>query len=51
MSARGFIHEQEALVQRLADALASGEWDKKYGYLRTQPYVTGAMRLITAVPG
>jgi len=51
MLARGFIHEQEALVQRLADALASGEWDKKYGYLRTQPYFTGAMRLITAVPG
>jgi len=50
MSAWGFIRpeEQEVLVLRLADALASGEWDRKYGYLRTQPYFTGAMRLITA---
>jgi SAM-dependent methyltransferase len=50
MSAWGFIREQEPLVRRLAEALESGEWDRKYGYLRTQPYFTGAMRLITAVP-
>jgi len=50
MSAWGFIREQEVLVRRLAEALASGEWDKKYGHLRTQPYFTGAMRLITSVP-
>jgi SAM-dependent methyltransferase len=48
MSAWGFIQEQDVLVQRLANALSSGEWDKKYGFLRTQPYFTGAMRLITA---
>jgi SAM-dependent methyltransferase len=53
MSAWGFIpqEQQAALVQRLADALASGQWDKKYGHLRTQPYFTGAMRLITSFPG
>jgi len=51
MSAWGFIQEQESLVQRLAEALASGEWDRKYGHLRTQPYFTGAMRLIRAVRG
>jgi len=52
MSAWGFIQPevQEVLVQRLAGALASGEWDRKYGQLRTQPYFTGAMRLITAMP-
>jgi len=52
MSAWGFFQPevQEVLVQRLAGALASGEWDRKYGQLRTQPYFTGAMRLITAMP-
>lgn len=38
------------LVQRLADALASGAWDKQYGHFRTQESFTGALRLITAQP-
>ena len=50
-SAWGFVSaaEQEASVQRLADELKLGDWDRKYGHLRTQPFFTGALRLITAV--
>lgn len=50
-SAWGFVSpaEQEASVQRLADDLRSGAWDRKYGHLRTQPFFTGALRLITAI--
>jgi SAM-dependent methyltransferase len=46
-SAWGFLTEaeQEPLVQRLADDLSSGAWDRKYGHLRTQPTFTGALRL------
>lgn len=48
----GFLPDgQEAvLVQRLADALSSGEWDKKWGHLRTQPEATYALRLVTTSP-
>ncbi|MBL7682760.1 MAG: class I SAM-dependent methyltransferase [Flavipsychrobacter sp.] len=35
-------------VQHLADELASGEWDKKYGHYRTQPFFTGSIRLVVA---
>jgi hypothetical protein len=47
-SAWGFLSEeqQEILVARLAADLQSGNWDKKFGYLRSQPYFTGALRLI-----
>jgi SAM-dependent methyltransferase len=50
-SAWGFFSdpEQEVFVRRLADDLLSGAWDRKYGHLRTQPFFTGALRLITAV--
>jgi len=40
----------QAGVARLAADLASGEWDRRYGYLRTQPEFLGSMRLLTAVP-
>jgi hypothetical protein len=30
--------------------LASGEWDRRYGHLRSQPEFVGALRLITAGP-
>ena len=52
MSAWGFIppEQQEVLVNRLQYALSSGQWDKSYGYLRTQPFFTGALRLIIAMP-
>jgi SAM-dependent methyltransferase len=50
-SAWGFIpeKEQEVLVRRLADDLQSDAWDRKYGHLRSQPFFTGALRLITAI--
>jgi SAM-dependent methyltransferase len=49
-SAWGFLSEeqQEVAVQLLAADLQSGNWDKKFGHLRSQPYFTGALRLITA---
>ena len=49
-SAWGFFpqEEQETMVRRLAEDLQSGSWDRKYGHLRTQPFFTGALRLITA---
>jgi SAM-dependent methyltransferase len=37
-------------VGQLRADLESGEWDRRYGALRTQPEVVGAMRLITAKP-
>lgn len=37
-------------VARLADDLASGAWDERYGTLRTQPERVGAMRLVVASP-
>jgi SAM-dependent methyltransferase len=51
-SAWGFLDDgmEEVLVQRLADELASGEWDVKYGHYRTQLSWTGALRLIVATP-
>ena len=52
MSAWGFIGEdlQELMVKRLSDDLQSGEWDRKYGHLRTQPTFSGALRLIISYP-
>ena len=52
MSAWGFIGEdlQEHMVKRLSDDLQSGEWDRKYGHLRTQPTFSGALRLIISYP-
>ena len=37
-------------VARLADDLASGTWDRKFGGLRTQPWFDGPLRLVVA-PG
>jgi SAM-dependent methyltransferase len=47
-SAWGFLSEeqQEVFVGRLAADLQSGNWDKQFGHLRSQPYFTGALRLI-----
>ena len=49
-SAWSFIPEQEteASLSRLADDLASGEWDRRFGQLRTQPEFVGSLRLIVA---
>ena len=51
-SAWGFISEekQEELVARLRTDLENGDWDKKYGYFRTQQTFTCALRLIVARP-
>jgi SAM-dependent methyltransferase len=47
-SAWGFLSEeqQEVLVEHLAADLRSGNWDKKFGHLRSQPWFPGALRLI-----
>jgi len=49
-SAWGFLEEgqEDILVQRLADDLASGEWDRKYGHYRTMPAFTCALRLVVS---
>lgn len=41
--------EQE-IVQRLAEALASGEWDASHGHLREQSEFDGSLRLIVSEP-
>ncbi len=47
-SAWGFLPEEteNKYVKALSDDLSSGEWDKKYGYLRNQPFFTCALRLV-----
>jgi SAM-dependent methyltransferase len=47
-SAWGYIpaEQQDILVKRLSDDLASGQWDKLYGHFRTEPTFTCALRLI-----
>jgi SAM-dependent methyltransferase len=49
-SAWGFVSEEEELrgVQMLKEELESGEWERKYGKFRTQPFFEGALRLIVA---
>jgi SAM-dependent methyltransferase len=37
-----------AAVDRLAGDLSSGEWDRRFGDLRTRPTFAGSLRLITA---
>jgi SAM-dependent methyltransferase len=48
----GFIDPAEAgrSVERLRAALESGDWDRRYGALRTQPEYVSSIRLITATP-
>lgn len=49
-SAWGFLtpEQEAACVQRLADDLTSGEWDKRYGMHRSMPEFTGALRIVSA---
>jgi len=42
--------ETDQIVERLRGDLESGEWDGRFGALRSQPEFVGAMRLITALP-
>jgi SAM-dependent methyltransferase len=48
----GFVgeHAEQRSMDRLRRDLDSGEWDRRYGVLRTQPEFTGALRLVSAVP-
>jgi SAM-dependent methyltransferase len=50
-SAWGFVapQEQERAVAQLATDLQSGEWDRRWGPLRTQPEFVGALCLITSL--
>ena len=49
-SAWSFVPDDVALryVAHLADDLASGEWDRRYGELRNQPAFEGSLRLLVA---
>ncbi|HVW79349.1 MAG TPA: methyltransferase domain-containing protein [Mycobacteriales bacterium] len=51
-SAWAFVDEEiaAASVERLRTALESGEWDRKYAALRSQPEYVGSLRLIVALP-
>jgi hypothetical protein len=41
---------EDRIVQRLADALASGAWDRAHGHLRHQDHFDGALRLVISEP-
>lgn len=49
----GFVDADStaAALTRLRSDLESGEWDRRYGTLRSQPDFVGSLRLITALPG
>lgn len=40
----------DRFVEALTGDLKSGEWDRKYGYLRSQPYFDGPLKLIVGRP-
>jgi SAM-dependent methyltransferase len=52
-SAWAFVDRQteQTMVRALADELASGEWDRRFGHYRTTPFFAGAFRVLTAVYG
>jgi SAM-dependent methyltransferase len=39
------------IVERMRSSLESGEWDRRYGELREQAELTGALRLVVSEPG
>jgi SAM-dependent methyltransferase len=41
---------EETLVTSFAEKLASGDWDRKYGPLRSQPEAVYSLTLVTALP-
>jgi hypothetical protein len=51
-SAWGFVDEDAIArgVERLRADLASGDWDRRYGALRTQPEFIGSLRLLVGHP-
>ena len=40
----------ERFVDQLSSGRATGEWDKRYGYQRRQPYFNGPLRVIVGNP-
>lgn len=40
----------ETSVRQLAESIATGEWDDRYGNLRTEPFFEGSLILIRALP-
>lgn len=51
-SAWGFVEPVaiERSVAKLREDIESGDWDRRYGFLRSQPEYLGSLRLITARP-
>jgi SAM-dependent methyltransferase len=51
-SAWGFVDAEttDRAMARLRADLDSGEWDRRYGFLRSQPEFVGSLRLVTARP-
>jgi SAM-dependent methyltransferase len=51
-SAWGFVERgaEQRAVEALRGALASGDWDRRFGALRTQPEFEGSLRLIVNLP-
>jgi hypothetical protein len=51
-SAWGFVEHgaEQRAVEALRGALASGDWDRRFGALRTQPEFEGSLRLIVNMP-
>ena len=41
---------EEKMVDRLTEALDSGEWDAEHGHLREQQFLDGALRLVVSEP-
>ena len=48
----GFVDQEaiDRMLERLGADLASGEWDRRHGALRSQLEFVGSLRLITARP-
>jgi len=51
-SAWGFVSPEATAqsIERLRADLASGAWEQRYGYLRTQPQFLGSLRLVVGRP-
>jgi SAM-dependent methyltransferase len=51
-SAWSFVSEEEATqsVEALRVDVASGEWDRRFGELRAQPFFVGSLRLLVNFP-
>jgi SAM-dependent methyltransferase len=41
---------EQRIVRRLSDCVSSGEWDARWGHLRSEQWLAGALRLIVSEP-